>query len=135
MSSSGFIDFDVDLVDRPLVTIANTVVGKAKFVKQTAGVGEYAHLEFELTRHDGPAAFRLAWQVPFVLPEIAKTGALKGVKLAVTEERPEGFQLALIRLTIVDGSYHEVDSTERAFATVAHLAVRDALTRARFVDI
>jgi hypothetical protein len=58
---------------------------------------------------------------------------LDGVKQALFKPFDDGRQIAFVQVTVVDGSYHEVDTDRQSLAVAAYLAVRDALARATLV--
>jgi hypothetical protein len=58
-----------------------------------------------------------------------------GVKKALAEPVSDGRRIAFVDVSIVDGSYHEWDTDEPSVHIAAYFAVRDALTRARLVDV
>jgi len=62
-----------------------------------------------------------------------KRAALAGVKEALVEPLPRGERVSCLRVSVVDGSYHETDSDEQSVRIAAAMAVRDALSRATFV--
>ena len=61
--------------------------------------------------------------------------ALAGVKHALLETRFRDLQIAFVQVTVVDGSYHDIDTDEMAVTIAASMAVQDALSRAKLVRV
>ena len=123
-------------VGRPQVAYKETILGEAeaegKYIKQSGGRGQYGHVWLKirpLKRGEG-----------FVFVDAIKGGVIpreyipaveKGVKEALTRGVLAGFLLIDIEVTLFDGSYHEVDSSEAAFKIAGSLAFREAVKGAR----
>ena len=121
-------------VGRPQVSYRETLTaaaeGEGRFVRQTGGRGQYGHvllrvapapaggIEFESRVSGGevPREF-----IPAI--ERGARGAMEGGVLA-------GYPVTDVKLTLLGGSYHEVDSSEMAFQIAAAMAFRDAAGRA-----
>ena len=100
-----------------------------KLVKQTGGRGQYAHILFRVE----PAApgTGLEFETRVVGGRIPKEyipAVRKGLVEAMAEG-PLGFPVVDLKFLLLDGSYHEVDSSEQAFRTCAAQALREALRR------
>jgi len=100
-----------------------------KLVKQTGGRGQYAHILFRVE----PAApgTGLEFESRVVGGRIPKEyipAVRKGLVEAMAEG-PLGFPVVDLKFLLLDGSYHEVDSSEQAFRTCAAQALREALRR------
>ncbi len=122
-------------VGRPQVeyreTISRAAKGEGRYVRQTGGHGQYGHavLEFEpLPRGEG-----------FLFEEAIKGGAIPrefikpieaGIREALDNGVTYGYPMVDVKATLVDGSYHEVDSSEIAFKIAGSMALKDAVTRA-----
>jgi len=112
-------------------TIERTGKGEGKFVHQAGGKPQYGHVWLEVEPNDTGKGFQFSSKVDEELipkefiPAIKKgiEGALEGGPLA-------GFPVIDVKVTLVDGSYHEEDSTEQAFGVAASIAVRNALSQA-----
>ncbi len=125
-------------VGRPQVaykeTIASQADGEGKYVRQTGGHGQYGHAKIRvepLGRGGG-----------FVFEDAIKGGAIPvefipavraGVKEALESGSIAGNPVVDIKVTLIDGSYHEVDSSELSFKVAGSMAIRDALARAKSV--
>jgi translation elongation factor EF-G len=64
-----------------------------------------------------------------------KNACLAGVKAALSEPLPSGDRVVLVRVAVIDGSYHTTDTDEEAVRTAAKLAVRQALSTATFIRL
>ena len=64
-----------------------------------------------------------------------RSACFEGVKTAVAEPLGDGRRIAFVEVTVVDGSYHELDTNEQSMRIAAYLAVRHALEHAQLVDI
>jgi elongation factor G len=121
-------------VGRPTVsyreTIRTPVKGEGRFVRQTGGKGQYGHaiLQFEPLDRGGGVEFEskvVGGSVPreYVKPiEEGVREALKGGVVA-------GFPVVDVKATLIDGSYHDVDSSEMAFKIAGSMAAKAAVTR------
>ena len=105
--------------------------GERRYVRQSAGRGEYVHVKIRMS--PSPPGSGLS-----VNNEIT-AGAISKVFLPAVEEALKeaarrgidgGFLVADIQIDLVDGSYHDVDSTEEAFRIAAAMAFRDAVNNA-----
>jgi elongation factor G len=105
--------------------------GEGKFVKQTGGRGHYGHVILSL--EPAPRGFGMT-----ILNNV-KEGRIpseyiraveKGIRDCMSSGPLAGYPIVDVKVTILDGSYHEVDSSEFAFNTAASMAVRDAARKA-----
>lgn len=132
-------EFNVDAtIGAPQVaykeTIKKNAEGEGKYIRQTGGRGQYGHclLRIEpLGRGEG-----------FVFESAIKGGAIpqefispieKGVKEKLENGILAGFPLVDTKVTVYDGSYHDVDSSEMAFKIAGSMAVEDAARKADMV--
>jgi elongation factor G len=128
------IDFDLDHPGRVVLTLLAEVAGEGRHMLRSRAGPEYGHLKLLLSPFLGECAYRFEWRVvQRALPDFAKEAALEGVRIALQEELPVNRCVSRIRIAVVDGSYHDTDSSPRSFEFAAELAVRDALSRARLV--
>ena len=112
-------------------TITRPAPGKEIFKKQTGGRGQYAHVEIEIEPAPGQG---------FVFENEIKGGAIprefikpteQGVHDAMERGFLAGYDLVDIKVRLVDGGFHEVDSDERAFIIAGSLAFQDAVRKAQ----
>ncbi len=122
-------------VGKPLVaykeTIRHKASGEGRFIRQTGGRGQYGHvvLEYEPVPPGSPFKF-LNKIVGGVVPKEYISPVEKGVKEALESGVLGGYPVIDVAVTLVDGSYHPVDSSEIAFKIAASLATQQALEKA-----
>ncbi len=105
--------------------------GRGRFVRQTGGRGQYGDVTIELE----PLPLGTGVQVERrivggAIPVQFVPAAERGATRRLTSG-PKGMPVTDVRITLVDGSYHDVDSSELAFEIAGSMAVEDALKRAR----
>jgi elongation factor G len=112
-------------------TITQPASGKEVYKKQTGGRGQYGHVELEIEPAPGEG---------FVFENKITGGAIpkeyikpveQGVRDAMERGFLAGYELVDIRVRLVFGSYHEVDSDERSFHIAGSLAFQDAVRKAK----
>ncbi|HEY3998058.1 MAG TPA: elongation factor G [Candidatus Xenobia bacterium] len=112
-------------------TIRRTSKGEEKFAKQTGGRGQYGHVVLEIS----PLAPGKGYEwvnkiVGGVIPREYIPAVDKGVREALeTGGIIAGYPVIDLRVTLLDGSFHAVDSSEIAFRIAGSLAVQNALKR------
>jgi len=129
-------EFGVEVqVGRPQVAYRETVLGavehEQKLVKQTGGRGQYAHIVFRLEPAGPGKGFEFVNKVVGGrIPKEYIPAVKKGIVDAMTEGPFAGYPMVDVKVTLVDGSFHEVDSSEQAFRTCAAHGFREAAKRA-----
>jgi len=130
-------EFNVEAnVGRPQVAYKETILGEGdaegKYIKQSGGRGQYGHVRLKvkpLERGQG-----------FVFLDEIKGGAIpkefinpteKGVKEALDKGVVAGYPMVDVEVTLYDGSFHEVDSSEAAFKIAGSMAFQEAAKRAK----
>jgi elongation factor G len=112
-------------------TVTRKAVGEGKLIKQTGGRGQYGHVILEvepLTR--GKGVEMESRVVGGNIPKEYIPACYKGIQEALQSGVVFGSPVTDLKVTILDGSYHEVDSSELAFKMAAIFAVKDALKKA-----
>jgi len=129
-------EFKVDAnVGKPQVayreTIRKTVKQEGKFVRQSGGRGQFGHvwLEIEPLEMGGGYEFHNKI-VGGVVPKEYVPAVDKGVQEALATGIVAGFPVIDIKVTIFDGSYHDVDSNEMAFKIAGSMAIKDGVMKA-----
>jgi len=122
-------------VGRPQVayreTIRKTVEQEHKHVKQTGGRGQYGHVYLRLEPQEAGAGYEFVDKIKGgVIPREFIPAVNKGIQEALTRGIEAGFPVVDVKVTLYDGSFHEVDSSENAFKMAAILAFRDGAKRA-----
>jgi elongation factor G len=115
---------------RETITVPATAEGK--FIRQTGGHGQYGHVRLELEPIDPSSRFEFVDKVPGgVIPRQFVRSVEQGVKEALDSGVLAGYPLIGIRATAVDGSYHQVDSSDLAFKMAGSMALREGVRRAQ----
>lgn len=119
---------------RPRVAYKETITASAnhttRYVKQTGGKGQYAHVVLSLEPTEEQFVFENKI-VGGAIPKEYIPAVEAGVKQALQEGVLEGYQVVNVKAILWDGSFHEVDSSEIAFRTAAILATKECLKKAR----
>jgi elongation factor G len=112
-------------------TILRAVEYEYKHVKQTGGHGQYAHIVFKIEPAQPGSGFHFENEVVGGrIPNNYIPAIERGIVDAMAEGPYAGFPMVDIRTTLVDGSHHEVDSSDQAFRTCAATGFREACRRA-----
>jgi elongation factor G len=107
-------------------TIRNTVEQEGKFVRQTGGRGMYGHVWLKLEPLESGAGYEFENAiVGGVVPREYIAAVDKGIQEQMENGVLAGFPLVDIKVTLYDGSYHDVDSNEMAFKLAGSLAMRE----------
>ncbi len=122
-------------VGRPQVSyreaIRKPVKAEGRFVRQTGGKGQYGHAVLNLEPLERGAGFE--WESKVVggsVPREYWRAIEEGVKEALTGGVVAGFPVIDIKATLIDGSYHEVDSSEMAMKIAGSMAAKDGVAKA-----
>ncbi len=131
-----FREFAVEAnVGKPEVSYKETITKPAKsetkYVKQSGGRGQYAHVVLEIEPNEkGKGNEVVSKIVGGVIPKEFINPTIKGVEEGLTTGVLAGYNLVDVKVAIVYGSYHEVDSSEMAFKICGSMAVKDAARKA-----
>ncbi len=131
-----FREFSVDAnVGKPQVSYKETITTPSKtdtkFIKQSGGRGQYAHVCLELEPNEpGKGNEVVSKIVGGVIPKEYIPACIKGVEEGLTNGILAGYNLVDVSVKIVFGSYHDVDSNEMAFKICASMAIKDAARKA-----
>jgi elongation factor G len=126
-------EFRVDAnVGRPQVsyreTVTKPVKAEGRFVRQTGGRGQFGHVWIQVTPLERGSGFEFVDKiVGGVVPREYIPAVEAGVKEAMANGVVTGFPVVDIRVELVDGSYHEVDSSEMAFKIAGSMALKEAV--------
>lgn len=121
-------------IGRPQVaykeTITRPVRVEGRFVRQTGGRGQYGHVWLELEPLPRGSGFVFEDRiVGGVVPKEFIPAVEAGIREAMETGGVAGFPVIDIKAVLVDGSYHEVDSSEMAFKIAAAMALREGVRR------
>jgi elongation factor G len=112
-------------------TIRKPVRAEGKFVRQSGGKGQYGHVVIELEPGDTGTGFEFVSKiVGGVVPKEYIGPAEQGMKEACESGILAGYPVIDLRATMVDGSYHDVDSSEMAFKIAGSMAIKEAVMKA-----
>lgn len=129
-------EFKVEVkVGRPQVayreTIRKAASAQGKFVRQSGGKGQFGDVVLEIEPLPGGKGFEWVDKiVGGVVPKEYIPAAQKGVEEALNNGILAGYPVIGIKVSIVDGSYHEVDSSEMAFRIAGSMAIKEAIKKA-----
>jgi elongation factor G len=123
-------------VGRPQVSYRETVRGTAqkiegKFVRQTGGSGQYGVVYIDLEPAPGEGFEFINKIKGGAIPSEFIPAVEKGVEEALENGVKAGYPMVDIRVTLVDGKYHDVDSSEIAFKVAGSIAFKEAAKRAK----
>lgn len=130
-------EFGVEaFVGKPQVAYKETITipGKTttKFVKQTGGRGQYAHVELEIEPNEkGKGNEIVSKIVGGVIPREYIPAVIDGIEDGLNTGVLAGYNLVDVKVAIVYGSYHEVDSSEIAFKICGSMAVKEAARKCK----
>ena len=111
-------------------TIARSVDVEGRFVRQTGGRGQYGHVKITAAPLARGAGFEFENSVVGgTVPRDYIPAVQKGVEEALQNGPLLGFPIVDLKVTLYDGSYHEVDSSEMAFKIAASMAVREVMAQ------
>ena len=112
-------------------TITRPVVHEGRLVKQTGGRGQYAVVEVEFEPLEAGTGFVFEnGIVGGAVPREYIPAVERGIRSAMVHGPLAKMPVVDIKARLVDGKYHEVDSSERAFETVGSMVLREAMMRA-----
>ncbi len=121
-------------VGRPQVsyreTITKPVKVEGKFIKQTGGRGQYGHVWLEMEPLPAGKGFEFIDAITGgVIPKEYIPAVERGIREAMEKGVIAGYPVTDVRVRLVDGSYHEVDSSDMAFAIAASMAFKEGVKK------
>jgi elongation factor G len=132
-------EFNVDAnVGKPQVayreTIRNEVTQEHKYAKQTGGRGQYGHVYLKLEPMERGHGFEFVDEIKGgVVPREYIPAVQKGVEESMEGGVIAGFPVVDVKVTLYDGSYHEVDSSEHAFKAAGSMAFKEGALKAKAI--
>lgn len=113
-------------------TIETHAEAEGKFIKQSGGRGQYGHVMIKVDPKKQGEGFEFVDEIKGgVIPREYIPAAEKGIKEALEKGVVAGFPMVDVKVTLYDGSYHEVDSSEIAFKIAGSMALQEAAKRAK----
>ena len=129
-------EFNVDCnVGKPQVAYRETAGhavqhAEGKFVRQSGGRGQYGHAIIDIEPQESGKGYEFVNAiVGGVVPKEYIPSIDKGIQEALENGVIAGYPVVDIKVTLIDGSYHEVDSSEAAFKIAGSMAIKDALKK------
>ena len=129
-------EFNVEAqVGRPRVsyreTLTKTYRSEGRFVRQTGGHGQFGHVVLDLEPLDRGEGIQFQNSIKGgAIPQEYISAVEKGVREALDNGPLGGYPLVDLKVSLVDGSYHQVDSSELAFRSAGVLAIREGARKA-----
>ena len=112
-------------------TIQKIVEGEGKYIKQTGGRGQYGHVVFRLVPQEPGKGYEFDNQVVGgKIPREYISPCDKGFQEGMSRGIIAGFPVVDVKVELIDGSYHDVDSSEMAFKIAASIGLQDAAKKA-----
>jgi elongation factor G len=130
-------EFNVEAnVGKPQVayreTIRKAADGEGRFVRQSGGRGQYGHVKIKVEPLEAGKGFEFVnGIVGGVVPKEYIGPAQKGMEEALEGGVLAGFPMSDLKVTLYDGSYHDVDSSEMSFKIAGSMAIKDAARKAK----
>ena len=120
-------------VGKPQVAYRETILGttdqEVKYAKQSGGKGQYGHVKIILEPNPGKGFDFVNKITGGVIPREYIPAVEKGCKEALESGVVAGYPMVDVKVTLYDGSYHEVDSSEMAFKLAGSMAVKQAAAK------
>jgi elongation factor G len=112
-------------------TIRKAIKTEGKFIRQSGGKGQYGHVVIELAPGEPGTGFEFVSKiVGGAIPKEYVSPAEQGMKEACESGILAGYPVIDLKATLVDGSFHEVDSSEMAFKIAGSMAIKDGVMKA-----
>ncbi|HEY4520364.1 MAG TPA: elongation factor G [Candidatus Paceibacterota bacterium] len=123
-------------VGRPQVAYKETITAQAqaegKYIRQSGGRGQYGHVWLKVEPKERGSGYEFVDEIKGgVVPEEFITPTERGIREAMDKGVVAGFPLVDLQVSLYDGSYHEVDSSEIAFKIAGAMALQEAVKRAK----
>jgi len=113
-------------------TIRQRAEAEGKFIRQTGGRGQYGHVKIALEPVEPGTGIEFENEiVGGSIPKEYIKPVEEGVREALESGVLAGYEVVDVKVTLLDGSYHEVDSSEIAFKIAGSMALKEAARRAR----
>jgi elongation factor G len=111
--------------------VRKSVEQEGKFVKQSGGRGQYGHVWIKLEPNEAGKGFEFVDMIKGgSVPREFIPAVEKGLRDTLPNGVLAGFPVVDVKVTLFDGSYHDVDSNENAFKMAASMAFKDAMRKA-----
>lgn len=115
-------------------TIRNSAEAEGKYIRQSGGRGQYGHVWLKVEPKERGTGFEFIDEITGGdIPNEFIPAVQKGVKEALGKGVLAGYPLVDVQVTLYDGSYHDVDSSEMAFKIAGSMALQEGARRAKLV--
>ena len=112
-------------------TIRKSVTSEGKFIRQTGGRGQYGHVWLRIEPLEDENGYEFVDEVVGgTVPREYINAVNKGIQEQMSNGVLAGYQIQGIKVTLYDGSYHDVDSSEVAFRVAGSMAMRSGMLKA-----
>jgi elongation factor G len=123
-------------VGKPQVAYRETITrqahGTGRFVRQSGGRGQYGHVELEVAPNEAGKGFEFVNKiVGGSVPREYIPAVQRGIQDSLPNGVLAGYPVVDVKVTLVDGSYHEVDSNEQAFSIAGSMGFKDGLRKGK----
>ncbi len=113
-------------------TITSPAIGEGKYIRQTGGKGQYGHVKIKIEPAERGSGIEFYNNIEGgVIPKEFIPAIETGIRESAEVGIFAGYPLTDIKVTLFDGSYHEVDSSEISFKIAGSLALKDAVEKAK----
>jgi elongation factor G len=118
-------------VGKPMVSyreaVTKTIEKQGKFVRQTGGKGQYGDVTIRLTPGEPGSGYVFNWKiVGGVIPKEFQKPVMEGIRESAQSGVLAGFPVMDFQIDVIDGSFHDVDSSEMAFKIAGSMAFKEA---------
>lgn len=130
-------EFNVEAnVGRPQVaykeTIKSSAEAEGKYIRQSGGRGQYGHVKIKIEPLERGTGFEFVDAIKGgIIPQEFIPAVEKGIKESIQKGVVAGFPVTDVKVTLYDGSFHDVDSSEIAFQIAGSMAFQDGAKRAK----
>jgi len=112
-------------------TIRKSATADARYVRQTGGRGQYGHAKITVEPNEPGKGYEFTSKIiGGVIPKEYIPAIDAGIQGAMQTGILSGYNVVDVKVTLIDGSYHEVDSSELAFKIAGSMAFKDAMAKA-----
>ncbi|TVQ19290.1 MAG: elongation factor G [Leptolyngbya sp. DLM2.Bin15] len=112
-------------------TIRKATQAEGKFIRQSGGKGQYGHVVIAVEPGETGSGFEFVSKiVGGAIPREYVPAAEQGIKEACESGIVAGYPVIDVKVTLLDGSYHDVDSSEMAFKIAGSMAIKEAVMKA-----
>ena len=113
-------------------TVRNASTGVGRFVRQTGGHGQFGHVVVQMEPGESGSGIQIDDKITGgAIPREFIGPAQSGIREALNTGPLSGFPIIDVKITMVDGSFHEVDSSQVSFQIAGSMAAKDAVNKAK----